>query len=47
MKIDIYQIDVFTTRMFKGNPAAVVPLEEWLPVETMQAIADENNLSEI
>ena len=42
----IYQIDAFTSELFGGNPAAVVPLEEWLDVATMQAIAAENNLSE-
>ncbi|MFL6845366.1 MAG: PhzF family phenazine biosynthesis protein [Allosphingosinicella sp.] len=40
------QVDAFADRPFSGNPAAVVPLEEWLPEETMQAIAEENNLSE-
>ena len=42
----IYQIDAFTNTVFKGNPAAVVPLEKWLPTETMQHIAAENNLAE-
>ena len=42
----IYQVDAFTDRLFGGNPAAVCPLERWLPDETMQAIAAENNLSE-
>jgi PhzF family phenazine biosynthesis protein len=42
----IYQIDAFTNELFKGNPAAVVPLEKWLPTETMQQIAAENNLAE-
>jgi PhzF family phenazine biosynthesis protein len=46
MKIPIYQVDAFTSRLFGGNPAAVCPLKEWLPEETMQAIAGENNLSE-
>lgn len=46
MKIPIYQIDAFTGELFRGNPAAVCPLSEWLPDETMQAIAAENNLSE-
>lgn len=44
--LPIYQIDAFASDIFKGNPAAVCPLEEWLPTETMQAIAMENNLSE-
>lgn len=42
----IYQIDAFTNRLFSGNPAAVAPLDAWLPDELMQAIALENNLSE-
>ena len=46
MKIPIYQVDAFTSKVFKGNPAAVCPLEEWIPEKTMQEIAKENNLSE-
>lgn len=46
MKIPIYQIDAFTNRVFKGNPAAVCPLENWLEDHLMQLIAMENNLSE-
>jgi predicted PhzF superfamily epimerase YddE/YHI9 len=46
MKLPLFQVDAFTRRMFGGNPAAVVLLEEWLPDETMQAIAAENNLAE-
>ncbi|MEM8523016.1 MAG: PhzF family phenazine biosynthesis protein [Bacteroidota bacterium] len=46
MTLDLYQVDAFTNQLFKGNPAAVVPLESWLPDETMQAIAAENNLAE-
>lgn len=42
----IYQIDAFTNSVFKGNPAAVVPLQKWLPNEVMQQIAAENNLAE-
>ena len=42
----LIQVDAFADRPFTGNPAAVVPLEEWLPDETLQAIAMENNLSE-
>lgn len=42
----IYQVDAFSNQIFKGNPAAVVPLEKWLPTETMQQIAAENNLAE-
>jgi len=40
------QVDAFADKPFAGNPAAVVPLLEWLPDETLQAIAMENNLSE-
>jgi predicted PhzF superfamily epimerase YddE/YHI9 len=46
MRLPIYQVDAFTSRVFGGNPAAIVPLETWLPAETMLAIAAENNLSE-
>lgn len=46
MRIPIYQIDAFTNEQFKGNPAAVCPLEEWIDDELMQNIAMENNLSE-
>lgn len=42
----IYQIDAFASEVFRGNPAAVVPLDEWLSDEQMQAIAAENNLAE-
>ncbi|MCB0564988.1 MAG: PhzF family phenazine biosynthesis protein [Phaeodactylibacter sp.] len=46
MNIPIYQVDAFTGKLFRGNPAAVCPLDKWLPEATMQAIAAENNLSE-
>ncbi|WP_138431419.1 PhzF family phenazine biosynthesis protein [Fodinibius saliphilus] len=46
MRLDIYQVDAFAKELFEGNPAAVCPLEEWLPDEQMQQIAMENNLSE-
>lgn len=45
-RLKIYQVDAFAARLFTGNPAAVVPLQEWLSDETMQAIAAENNLAE-
>lgn len=45
-EIALYHVDAFTDRVFGGNPAAVCPLDDWLPTETMQAIAFENNLSE-
>ncbi len=44
--IPIYQVDAFTDTLFCGNPAAVCPLENWLPEEKMQKIAAENNLAE-
>lgn len=46
MKLSLYQVDAFTGSIFKGNPAAVCPLSAWLPDETLQSIAQENNLSE-
>lgn len=46
MKIPIYQVDAFTSELFKGNPAAVCPLGDWLEDDLMQNIARENNLSE-
>jgi PhzF family phenazine biosynthesis protein len=46
MELPLYQVDVFADRRFGGNPASVCPLGEWLPAETMQAIAAENNQSE-
>jgi len=46
MRIPIYQIDAFTNEQFKGNPAAVCPLTEWIKDDLMQDIAAENNLSE-
>src|SRR5512139_886520 len=46
MRIPIFQVDAFATRVFTGNPAAVCPLDAWLPDDTLQAIAAENNLSE-
>jgi len=45
-ELPICQVDAFTGELFRGNPAAVVPLERWLPDELMQAIAAENNLAE-
>ena len=46
MKFPIFQVDAFTNTIFGGNPAAVMPLKQWLPEHTMQNIAMENNLSE-
>lgn len=42
----LYQVDAFTSRIFGGNPAAVMPLEQWLPDNLMLSLAMENNLSE-
>ncbi len=46
MKLPLYWVDAFTEKTFHGNPAAVVPLDRWLPDETMQHIASENGLAE-
>ena len=46
MKLPLYQVDAFTDRVFGGNPAAVVLLDEWLPDRVLAAIAAENNLAE-
>jgi PhzF family phenazine biosynthesis protein len=46
MNLSIYQADAFADELFRGNPAAVIPLTEWLPASLMQKIALENNLSE-
>jgi PhzF family phenazine biosynthesis protein len=45
-RLPIYQVDAFASRVFAGNPAAVVPLSGWLDDATLQGIAAENNLSE-
>jgi PhzF family phenazine biosynthesis protein len=46
MRLRIHQVDAFTGRLFRGNPAAVVLLRSELPDATLQAVAAENNLSE-
>ena len=46
MKLPVYIADAFTDKLFGGNPAAVCPLQDWLPEKTMQSLATENNLSE-
>lgn len=46
MNYDIHVINAFTQQDFAGNPAAVVPLNAFLPTQTMQQIAAQNNLSE-
>lgn len=45
-ELEIFQVDAFTDHIFGGNPAAVIPLTEWLSDTTLQNIAMENNLSE-
>jgi PhzF family phenazine biosynthesis protein len=46
MKLQLYQVDAFTNKLFGGNPAAVVPLKKWLPDILMQQLGMENNLAE-
>jgi PhzF family phenazine biosynthesis protein len=46
MKLTVYHVDAFAEKVFTGNPAAVIPLDDWLEDELMQKIAMENNLSE-
>ena len=46
MKIRIFQVDAFTNDVFKGNPAAVCPLDSWPGDDLLQSVAAENNLSE-
>lgn len=46
MNLHVYHVDAFTNELFRGNPAAVVPLREWISEDLMQQIAMENNLSE-
>ncbi|MEO6114477.1 MAG: PhzF family phenazine biosynthesis protein [Sphingomicrobium sp.] len=45
-RLPFFQVDAFASRPFEGNPAAVIPLDAWLPDDVMLAIAAENNLSE-
>jgi len=46
MNLSLYQVDAFTDKLFGGNPAAVIPLTEWLDTDLMQQLGLENNLSE-
>jgi predicted PhzF superfamily epimerase YddE/YHI9 len=46
MELSIFQVDAFSNKVFGGNPAAICPLEHWLPDATLQAVANENNLAE-
>lgn len=47
MALKMWQVDAFASKVLEGNPAAVVPLDGWLPDELMQRIAGENNFAEI
>jgi PhzF family phenazine biosynthesis protein len=46
LRLPLYIVDAFADRPFAGNPAAVVPLDAWLPDAVLQGIAAEHNLSE-
>ena len=46
MRLPIYQVDAFTSKVFSGNPAAICILDTWIDDKSLQAIATENNLSE-
>jgi PhzF family phenazine biosynthesis protein len=46
VNLPLYIVDAFTSTLFRGNPAAICPLDAWLPEDLMQAIAAENNLAE-
>jgi predicted PhzF superfamily epimerase YddE/YHI9 len=46
VRIPYWHVDAFAARPFAGNQAAVMPLEEWLPDATLQAIGEENNFAE-
>ena len=45
-EIDFYLVDAFSDTSFGGNPAAVCPLKEWLPDETLLKMAQQHNQSE-
>ena len=46
MKLEIYQVDAFSDKIFSGNPACVVPLKKWYPDDFLLNIAKENSVSE-
>jgi PhzF family phenazine biosynthesis protein len=46
MELQLFHLDAFTSQPFRGNPAAVCPLQEWLDDELLLRVAAENNLSE-
>ena len=45
-EIDFYMVDAFTSDTFGGNAAAVCPLTEWLPDDTLLKMAQQHNQSE-
>ena len=46
MKLKLFQIDSFTDKIFGGNPACVMPLNDWLPDDVLMKIAQENSVAE-
>ena len=46
MSLPLFIVDAFASRPFSGNPAAICVLDHQRPVEWMQALAAEMNLSE-
>ena len=46
MKLELYQIEAFTTKTFGGNPACVIPLTDWLPDDILLKITQENAVAE-
>ena len=46
MKLPIYQVDAFSDRVFGGNPACVVPLENWIEDDKLLKISQENSVPE-
>lgn len=46
MELDLYQVDAFTSEVFGGNPACVMPLDDWLPDEVLLSLAQENAVAE-
>jgi len=46
MSLKKYHVDAFTDKLFGGNPACVIPLNNWLPDDVLFDITKENNLAE-
>src|SRR4051812_25213299 len=46
MKLELYQVDAFSDKIFGGNPACVVPLQQWLSDELLLKITQENAVAE-